>query len=52
MSKDNRISIPSAGGGIFHPVTEESKGFKLQPMHVIGFTAAVVALEIALHLFF
>jgi len=51
MSKKKNINVPSAGGGIFHVSTEESKGFKLKPIHVIGFTAAVVVFELVLHFY-
>ena len=51
MSKKDRVSIPSAGGGIFRVSDEESRGFKFKPVHVIGFAAAVVVLEILLHLY-
>ena len=51
MSKKERVNIPGAGGGIFRVNDEEGKGFKLKPMHVIGFTAAVVVIEIILHIY-
>ncbi|MDP7282273.1 MAG: preprotein translocase subunit Sec61beta [Candidatus Undinarchaeales archaeon] len=51
MSKKNTVNIPNAGGGIFHVASEESKGFHFKPMHIIGFTAAVVVIEIILHLY-
>jgi preprotein translocase subunit Sec61beta len=51
MSKKNKVNIPGAGGGIFRVSTEDSKGFKFKPIHIIGFTAAVVVIEIILHLY-
>jgi|TARA_Y100000310_G_scaffold341748_1_gene441918 hypothetical protein len=51
MSKKNNINIPGAGGGIFRVSNEESKGFNFKPIHIIGFTAAVVVIEIILHLY-
>jgi len=51
MAKKNKINIPGAGGGIFRVSDEESKGFKLKPIHVIGFTATVVAIELILHIY-
>ncbi|MDP7282061.1 MAG: preprotein translocase subunit Sec61beta [Candidatus Undinarchaeales archaeon] len=51
MSKKNNVSIPGAGGGIFRVSSEESRGFKFKPIHVIGFAATVVVVEILLHLY-
>jgi preprotein translocase subunit Sec61beta len=46
---DNKITLPSSGGGIVRYFEEFKSKFTLKPQHVIVLVAVVVILEIILH---
>jgi len=52
MAKDQGISMPAGFGGLTRFSEEYSSKFNLTPTHVIGFLIFIVAVRIALPLFF
>lgn len=51
MSKQEKISLPGSGGGIFRTYDDEGTGIRLKPEHVVYTSAAVIAFEIILHFY-
>ncbi len=51
MANKITIQAPPTGGGLFRPSDGATKGFQIQPMHVVVGTVAVILFEIALHFY-
>lgn len=49
---DNKISLPSGGGGLVRFDEDYSTRFPLKPTHVIGFIILIIALRIILSMVF
>jgi len=49
---DNKISLPSGGGGLVRFDEDYSTKFPLKPTHVVGFIILVIALRIGLSMIF
>lgn len=52
MTKDNKISMPGAFGGLMRYDDEYQSRFMITPTQVIGFIVAIIVLVLALKLFF
>jgi len=48
---DNKINLPSSGGGLIRYFEEFKSKFTLKPQHVIAFIILVVIVEILLHFY-
>ena len=51
MADDNKISLPSSGGGLIRYFDEFKSKVSLTPQVVMVFIAVVVVLEIVLHIY-
>ncbi len=52
MSKDNKISMPGAFGGLMRYDEEYESRFMITPTQVIGFIIAIIILVLGLKIFF
>jgi preprotein translocase subunit Sec61beta len=48
---DNRIRLPSSGGGLMSFSESTGSKFKLKPEHVMIMILAVIVIELILHIF-
>ena len=51
MAQDNKINLPSSGGGIMRYSDEYKSKFMLKPQHVMVMIAIILILELVLHLY-
>ncbi|MBT3405617.1 preprotein translocase subunit Sec61beta [Candidatus Woesearchaeota archaeon] len=49
MAKDNKISMPSSGGGLVRYFDESVSKIRLKPGYVIIMVAILVVIELLLH---
>lgn len=52
MASDNRIHMPAGFGGLMRFDQEPGSKINLKPTHVIAFIVIIIALRVALSLFF
>ena len=48
---DNKISLPSSGGGLVNYSSESKSKYMMKPQHIIVIIAIVVLIELMLHLY-
>jgi len=48
---DNKISLPSSGGGLVRYSDEAKSNFMMKPQHIILIIALVVIFELLLHIY-
>jgi preprotein translocase subunit Sec61beta len=51
MAQDNKINLPSSGEGIVRYFEDLKSKFSITPQQVVALIAAVIILEIILHLY-
>ncbi len=49
MAKDNKISMPSSGGGLVRYFDESVSRIRLKPGYVIVMVAVIIIIELILH---
>ncbi|HLC72607.1 MAG TPA: preprotein translocase subunit Sec61beta [Candidatus Nanoarchaeia archaeon] len=51
MAQDNRISLPSSGGGLMRYSEETGSRIKMSPMTVMVIIAVIIVIAIAINVF-
>jgi len=49
MAKDNKISMPSSGGGLIRYFDEYKSKFEVKPAYVVAFIVLIAVIWIWLH---